>query len=329
MTHAVRLPDTDPGQQPDDASTAPSVATGPDPITPTLADVVSGPGPFCTAYLRRGPMLTDLFDELAGDDPSPAAAHVREALRRHEADDTPVGATIAVVASAETAHLACFDAPIRDDVVRVGPVSSLGTWLEFLQMAPVHLVVTTDGDEVVLHEVRPEPDTATARTIASGSIEAMASAARFRRPDLTTVIAPADRHDDLGAVFDEIAGGFGLHLRSDHAPVDELADELVRLADDHRARRITGALVAWREADRLGLTACGGEAINSLIRGDATLLIVHDDPDDERRHGDRRLVDDAVHRALLAGVATVVVPDVAEGRGPIGGLGTILRTAAG
>ena len=126
-----------------------------------------------------------------------------------------------------------------------------------------------------------------------------------------------------------MAGAFGLHLREEGDDLSALADELVRLADDQRARRVTAALAAWRESERLGMTATEGGAIRSILRGDATLLIVHDDPEDRRSLSGARLVDDAVHQAMLAEVPTVVVPDVADGRGPLGGIGVILHTTAG
>lgn len=310
-----------------------SVETLTEPASGALADlarIARQSGEFCTAYLRNGPMLAEVFDALTEGRDAPAVSVARRALLAEAPASTP---TVAVIAGADDAIVRGFDAPIRDDVVRIGPVTSAGTWLEFLQMMPTHLIaiaVDTDGDatadaeRLVLHEFGAGDHGLRGEILASGSVDEIVSAVRFRSPDLMTVVAPADRHDELGPRFAEVGGGLALHLRDDPGSDDELVDQLVRHEADHRARRVTGAIAEFRQAELAGLCALAGAAIRAITNGRAMHLIVHDNPDDDRQLDGRRLVDDAVHRALANGVTVTVIPDAAAGSGPTGNIGAIL-----
>lgn len=136
--------------------------------------------------------------------------------------------------------------------------------------------------------------------------------------------------------------------RSDDDALTRASEEADRLVADLAARRTVDALERYGTAIGSDLAADGpAETLRALSEGRVALLLVHDDPDDDRRGFSNvdgtvvapdpspldelgmdavegRLVDVAVRAALATGAEVVTVP--AHGaRVPNGGIGAVLR----
>lgn len=95
-----------------------------------------------------------------------------------------------------------------------------------------------------------------------------------------------------------------------------------------RDEAITEELGRFAAAREQGMAAEESDVIQAVRSGLATSVLVHDDPADNRLLGQDRMVDLVTSSALLHGLPLTIIPSVASDRGPLGGVGAILRPDA-
>lgn len=135
---------------------------------------------------------------------------------------------------------------------------------------------------------------------------------------------------------------------SRHDDVDAVAEDAVRIVATEAAAEVVDRLEAFAAARGRGDALDGPDAaLEALSEGRVERLLVHDDPDDDRRARigvdrriavaagvdatglgveleDARLVDAAVAVALTTGAEITIVPSAGR-NAPAGGLGVVLR----
>ena len=219
-----------------------------------------------------------------------------------------------------------------------GSIPSLGPLLESIQLVPSHAVVSVAGGHLRLAtfgtSTSAGPDSSNSATVSS--IEHLTDQLRFLRPAKIAVVGPEAEVDSILPV---IASALPSRWVDAHyvenvnvdgdagssSVTDAVADEILRSAASLGAENITHELGRFRVASTMGLTAEGDEAVHALRAGAASSVLVHDDVDDERTIDSDRLADLVVAEAVRRGVPLTMIPNVAPGRGPVGGLGAILN----
>jgi len=243
--------------------------------------------------------------------------------------------------------------PERCLVVRQ-PLPYAAPLLEVAEISVPHVVVTVadEGSEVLTFRHDDESDLSSVDTDRESGFESLVvavnAAARAVSAELAIVVAPdLDRHDlidRLSAVVPVECEVTGL----DPAEGD-IADATVRLVSDRTARGTVEALQRFRFARSHDSVVEGvADTIDALEAGRVRLLLVHDDPDDDRRvwvgHGathiatspsgflgdvggavEVRLTDAAIRSCLLAGGRAHSIPEHL-GDGPAEGIGATLVT---
>lgn len=313
---------------------------------------------------------------------APAAA--LEAIDALVPDAHTQGRTLAVVAGPEGVRLARHEPePVAAAVGRVGALPSLGPVLEWTQAAVPHVIVLADRvgadlvgvggtGEDVLASVGPSDghDPRIRKSKPGGwSQRRYQDRAEVTWEERAGEVAErvAAMVEDLGARLVVVAGDVrAVQLLREELPaevaglvqevdgsravdggVDQLAGEVVRLTDTVAAADTAECLRRWKEeTGREGAGVEGtGPVMAALRESRVDVLLVHDDPADERTGwflreagmpaegpvvlgelnlGEEpeaaRLVDVAIFGALRTGAGIRVVPSV-----PRDGLGALLR----
>ena len=297
----------------------------------SLRRLVSGSGPFVTAFLVAASNPVDVPDGIAAQ-----VSAVPDAVRDRffggvaEASARSDVEAVAVVAGSDVMGSFGFREPIRRWVCRVGSYPSLGPVLEEHQLVASHAMVTVENGEygVTTFGSVAVPD-AEGRSIGvTGSLDLLVEELRFAPPRL---LAVAGAEGELGEIEERLVEAFP-ESRLTVYPVadldrslDALADRLVRDAATLAAEAVAHELGVFRAAAAEALVVEGPEVMEALLAGELSAVLAHDDVDDDRRHGEDRLVDAVVATALADRVPVTMIPGVDEDRGPKGGLGGIVR----
>jgi hypothetical protein len=243
--------------------------------------------------------------------------------------------------------------PPVETIVRLGSLPYAAPLLETLEIAVPHVIVDVHGDEsnVVTFGALDEPESAVVPTNGSGGFEEIVEAvvARVRTSAAEIAFVAAD-DGARNAVIDRLATR--LPVDCEVIGIDpsdgDVAETTVRLVSDHTARGTVDTLHRFRFARSHGSTVEGvGDTIAALQAGRVRLLLVHDDPDDDRsawvgdgathiaassdgdgavglgKLSEARLVDAAIRSALLAGGRAHSIPGHV-GDGPAEGIGATL-----
>lgn len=324
-------------------------------------------------------------DVRRGLDASGAPPGALEAIDELVPEAHRLGLALGAVADASGLVLAeGHDEPITADRGRLAPLPALGPLLEWRERRLPHVIAVADraGADLVAFGARGEPVAAQVgdpdrhdpmlHRVRSGGW----SQRRYERrvegrweADAKQVAeAVAELADQVGAPLVLIGGDVralelltralpaSLGARVEHIPAtrapggdDEATSEAIaRLVNDEVARAHVAAFRSLEELSSKGL-ACSGAAatLEALSRGQVELLVVNDDPDDEReawfatepfvaalepgplveltrRPVTGRLVDVAIVGALSSGAAVRVVPAAPVLRD---GVGALLRFA--
>ncbi len=278
------------------------------------------------------------------------AEAVTDALSHPVADDS-AGRFVLAPEGGSAFHVDLPDPPATD-VVHVGALPYVTPLVAWYQTLVDHAVVRLDADPVRI-DVFPasgepagyELDDTVVTSDHAAVADGLAATVVATGVELVLLVGGAEV---LGAVGDRMTTEVPTSVRvltvaADEVPgVDELADRTVREVADHVARRTVERLRRFR-FDRSHDLVVEGAAptLNALHRGLVEVLIVHDDPLDDRvasfvdgepvlatPPGDGRLVDVAVAVAMRDGVTIETIPSVPEERGPIGGIGGLLAPSA-
>ncbi|HSL59907.1 MAG TPA: Vms1/Ankzf1 family peptidyl-tRNA hydrolase [Acidimicrobiales bacterium] len=277
------------------------------------------------------------------------------------------------------AHREALIDPIDHDVVDVDTLPRLGPIIEVRQGSIPHLLVVADRVGADLVAVAGGGETA-AESVEGSEVDIHRGApggwsqrrfqqrAENRWEDNARGVAEeaARAARDIGARIvvvagDERAVGFlrehlpadvaGLVVEVDgsrHDDLDGIADDAVRLVATEVAREVVERLEAFASARGRGDAVDGVTAtLTALTERRVERLVIHDDPDDDRRAAisddrsvvvddpsdaadigvdvdDARLVDAAMAAALVTGAAITIVPSAGR-NAPAEGLGASLR----
>jgi hypothetical protein len=320
-----------------------------------------------------------LRGDLAGAGASKAALDTIEAL---VPDAHLEGQCLAAVAGPDgVCHVEHQPEPPRRDVGRVAPLPSIVPLLEWRQVSPPHVVVLADREGADLVAVRHAAEEIRREAGGTdGPIRKVGpggwSQRRYQqRAENTWQQNAQDVANELVRLADQVnarlvvaAGDVrALQLLTDGLPrslaerlqvveggraagvsLDAVAEDVVRAVATAVAADTVEVLRKFREERGQGDRAADGPAatLTALAAAQVDMLLVHDDPDDERtawfgpepnqvgttaaavagfgasQPVEGRLVDVAVRAALGTGAGVQVVPG---GGGPKGGLGAILR----
>jgi hypothetical protein len=279
-----------------------------------------------------------------------------------------------------------LDEPVRRDLGRVAPLPSVGPIIEEVQRQPAHVVVLLDrvGGDIIVFDRAEEgrvitvdgdrPDDPVIRRSKPGgwsqrryqqramnrwkadAEEVAATVSRLASQVNARVVIIAGDPQALHYFRESLPDGFMIDIRevdgsrAAGADTDEMADAVVRTVATAVAEDTVQALEKFREERGQHDRACEGAAatLTALAAAQVDLLLVHDDPDDNRlawfgpqpnmvgtdaetvramgvdEPVEARLVDVALRAALGTGAAVRIVP--AAG-GPAERIGGILRFA--
>ncbi|MDW3217174.1 MAG: hypothetical protein R8F63_01065 [Acidimicrobiales bacterium] len=331
-------PTTD--EAPSPGAVSPVAATRPAPTAmDRLRSIYRSPGPYTTVYLATRPLLphaerdlSERWQEMRAEletqcAPLDALEAIDARLALPDPDDT---AGVCVIAAADGSTVVEYGMePPRVDVGVIDTLPHVGPMLEWQQRRVPHLVVTADrfgadivtfgadhfsdldtieGDATIIAPIVSTTATAIgARLVVVGGDPATAQSLA---DELTTVTAPWCH---VVACLDE--------------NVDQLADTTVRHVSDAAARTTVGYL---RELRFLATHDAGidgtDDTIAALVSGVPGVLLVHDDPTDDRRiwigkapfqlsqdkntecREQARLVDAAIWSAVLQGMDVHIIP---------------------
>ncbi len=312
--------------------------------TDLLLSIYQHPGPYTTVYLATRPLMAmpdtyDRWKELRADLETQCAP--LDALKAIEArlglpgpDDA---AAIAVIAAADGATVVDYGLePPANDYGVVDELPHSGPLMEWSQRTIPHLVVTVDDDgaDIALFGANHYERLDTIQ----GNGPGLVGHIRDRQLEIAArLILVVGSTSMAGALADQIRLAVPMECRiviesSDTTPED-LADATVRHVADTTARATVRLLRERRFLDAHDAAVDGAaETVEALALGSADILLVHDDPDDQRRcwigkrpfdlslditrRTDRqaRLVDAVIWSALRQGVAVHIIPST----GPTG-----------
>lgn len=304
-----------------------------------LMSIYRSPGPYTSVYLSTLPLLPH-----AAEDLDRRWTLLRRDLEGQCAPDAAlkaIDARLALPAPADTAAICVIAAADGSTVVEhgaepphvdVGVVDTLpyvGPLLEWHQRRIPHLVVTVDAEGADI--VTFGPDHFTDVTTIDGDIETMArlvsKAATAVQARVVVVSGEPETTQPLADAATRICAPGCNIITSPRTVPDDLADWTVRHVSDAAARSTVGLLREFRFLAAHDAAVDGTDAtIAALVAGTDGTLLIHDDPEDQRRiwigkapfqlsaekntecREQARLVDAAIWSAVMQGIDVHVIP---------------------
>lgn len=305
-----------------------------------LALIYCRPGPYASVYLATRPLLPhsendthSRWQALRNEFETKGVSS--EVLRSMDADlsaPTPEDtAAIAVIAAADGTTLVDYgQEPPREDVAVFDSLPYAAPILEWEQRRLSHLVVTIDdeGADIATFTKDQEGRVVSMSGSTSELVDPVAALAHEINARLVVV-------SGQGSAAQRLASELALRVPIDCrivaepgvADVDELAEAAVRHVSDTVARGTVGYLRELRFLASHDAAVDGtAETIQALREATADVLLIHDDPSDERRlwigsdpnqislepmagfETEARLVDAAIRVAVLTGVSVHIIP---------------------
>lgn len=319
-----------------------------------LAALAAGPGPFLSIYLDVSPgparaAALDRLGALAGglDDVTEAQRVALADGRLLAAEPLDHDATLAALIDADGRHFAAGypQSPRWTGVVQAN-LPYLAPILHAEQALTHHVLAVYQPGQLDVITVPRHGDPAPAHyAIADDDVPGPAPyIQRICHLSQTTLLVLAAPAAELDRVTDQIQIGLPLEttvvgLALDDLDDDQLSAEVARATATHAANRTVELLRLWRFHHSQGEAVTGlADTVQALANQRAALLLIHDDPTDERHawYGgsdpsriaidmsqaapiapgeqllEGRLTDVLLRAALLTGCPAHVVPTVEE-----------------
>lgn len=305
-----------------------------------LALIYGRPGPYVTLYLATNPLLPepemDLRDRWQalrhGLEKEGASVEVLCAIDEAVAIGSPDDvAAISVIAAADTSTVVDYGLePPKQDIAVFDALPYAAPLLEWEQRRLPHMVVTIDdeGADIALFGPRLDDRLDSLTGSPAELVEPTATLAQRGNARLIVVSGPRTAAQHLASA---LALRVPIECRIVAEPglmgVDELAEATVRHVSDTVARGTVGYLRELRFLASHSAAVDGtAETIAALRDGSADVLLIHDDPADDRRvwtgpdpqhisvepmaghEVHARLVDAAIRAAVLTGVSVHIIP---------------------
>ncbi len=308
--------------------------------TPTspagLRQLATRPGPFATLFLAPGSAARSRA-RLAIDRapiPAPHAGILVDAVQDESAQSRAV-----VVDGTSRPWRFVVDEPFVVDLARFGDVPTVGPLLEAHQLTVSHVVVTVENDAYGLTTFGAIEHEENEQTYGDGrsdsifeAFDHLVEALEARSPELIALVGTAstiaDTAHQLGRRLPPVA--VNVYPTDDiDGDLLHIADQVVRDAASLAAERRTQEIGQFREARSAGQAVEGPATLAAVEAGAVRRVLVHDDLADQTASaGDTtRFVDRLIREALLRDIPITMIPRVADGRGPRGGIGGILAAA--
>lgn len=308
--------------------------------TDRLATIYGHPGPYTTVYLATRPLLANSESDTARrwrdlridlevqGAPLPALQAIDARLALPSPEHT---SAIAVIAAADGTTVVDYglEPPAHDHVV-VDSLPYASPLLEWHQRRVAHLVVTIDnvGADIAVFGL----DHYERFDTVDGQDNDLADQIALRAQEIDAgliVLAgePADSNSMADRVRLRVPATCRIVTEPSHIVTDDLADAAVRLVSDTTARTTVRHLRDLRFLASHGAAVDGtAGTIEALAGRTADLLLIHDDPDDQRRcwigdqpqqislrpgsdhNQEARLVDAAIRSAVLQDVPIHIIP---------------------
>lgn len=304
------------------------------------------PGPYTSVYMAHA--AAHAADVLPGSH-DPAATRWQELRLDLEMAGAPDAALAAIEArlalpapehTAAVAVLAAADGttvvdhgmePPRHDYAIVDTLPYVSPLLEWHQRRVAHLVVTTDAHstDVASFGVQHDAHHERLHGLPLSHVDTIAERAATVVAELVIVTGPPAISSQLAArLREQLPRQCRVAAEPDpDLTPDELAEHAVRLVSDAAARTTVGLLRELRNAPDGRAVDGTSDTIDALRRGTVDVLVIHDDPNDQRRvwigddprdlfldvpsrsHGRHaRLVDAAIRSAILQGARVHIIP---------------------
>ena len=332
----------------------------PDPITATdrLRLLYSKPGPYTSVYLATRPLLPDSegditrrWETLRRDlETQCAEPEVLRAIDARLALPTPDdAAAIGVLAAADATTVVDYGLePPRVDVATVDVLPYAAPLLEWDQRRVPHLVVTIDSRGADIATFGPDRFSRL-DTIEGGADLITEAIETLAETTHTQLIVLAGDPPLARLVAEQLVVSVPVDCRIVAEPeaktVDDLADATVRHVSDSAARVTVGYLRELRYLVSHQSAVDGtADTIAALRARAADVLLIHDDPDDQRRvwigtephqlslesrtgyDQHARLVDAAIRAAITTGAKVHIIPTTGP-RGPEDDAAALYRSA--
>ena len=322
---------------------SPQSDTGPAPIRATdrLRSIFLQDGPYATVYLAATDSPLDAFEavrpDLVEQGASEQAIRAMEARLRLPSPEHTAGHCVIAAANGTTAvdHAA---EPPHYDLAVVDTLPYSAPMLEWDQRRVAHVVVTVgdDGADIMSFDVNHRTETVIHSDEPAGPGPAHGLA------DVVSQVCDAISARLVVVAGDEVTSGPVTEALVARLPVtcrvvteqaddvDELADAVVRHVFDTVARTTVEHLRDYRFLRTHEAAADGvADTIDSLVKGTAERILIHDDPVDQRRlwvgpgpadlsltpRGDfvqARLNDAIIRSAVLQNVEVYIIPSTGE-----------------
>lgn len=321
-----------------------------------LRHLAHRPGPYVSVYLdcsRGTPDPVERFDaqrgQLAAAGASDAALDAVAARLALPAPDDTAGRAVIAADDGTTTADASPEALVRD-LFLTETLPYAAPLVEWEQWRLPHLVVTVTDEqfEIVGFVPGAEPFI---RPVGPDVAEAATLCARTARADQIPLIVIAGKAETAEMLRSALLGVVPVRtqvvvlLDDEFVDLDAFASAVVKEVADHVARTTVGALQEFRFLRSHDAAVEGAEAtIDWLNHNRGDLLLIHDDPDDDRRAWfgpthrplslvtspdhphEGRLVDVAIQTAIGQRVDVRVIPSTGTA-GPDGDIALIARDA--
>ena len=286
-------------------------------------------GPYTTLYLNSGSQAKERAHLALDRAGAPDLHRFLDVIDENE----DVSSRAIIAAGEGPAVVFTIEEPLRFDVARSGNVLSLGTLIEYSQFSAPHVVATIEDDVFGLTSFGSVavPDSDWGTVSVSESLLHAVEQLRFIEPRMLALVGAEQQLAKYSTSFSEAFPEVWIqHYPTDGIDADlrEISDRIVNDARSRAAELLTHELAQFRAARDLGRAIEGGDVLRAMQQETVEALFVHDDPDDGRLHHNDRLVDHITHLAAAQGTSIRMIPDLAAGNGPAGGLGALPRDTA-
>ena len=308
-----------------------------------LALIYASPGPYVSVYLQTRPLLrntdhdtvarwTGMRRALVSDGaPRKALDAIDARLSLPQPDES---AAIGVIAAADGRTVVDHALePPRRDVAMVDTLPYAAPMVEWDQRRVPHLVVVVDrsgADIVSFH-----PDQRTEMTSVDGAHDAVVEAARRRVVEQSARLVvvsgdPGRAQEVADALVPRVGPMCNVVVEVDEA-IDTVAEATVRQVSNTVATTTVGLLREFRFLAEHDAAVDGMEETLAALRAHRPgVLLIHDDPTDERRvwlgsgptdihatpasgrNASARFVDAAIRAAIAAGMRVHVIPSTGD-----------------
>lgn len=263
-----------------------------------LADFLKRPGPYLSLYLDVGPgpqresaeqrLLQALEIETCSSEATLDPSHweaAGNALSLVAEDDATLVSFIAADGGSLTTG---YPEPPKTDFVGLANLPRLGPLLQAEQSLVHHVVAVVEGDSLGLATIPRHGEAVDARYEAGDRAAIPSLIQHTARVSETNLVLLCADSADLALLTAQVQAGLPATtvvkaIDSEGLDDAQLASQLVVEAADHAARKTVEVIRLWRFHNAHQEAVTGQAAIDALAAGQAALILLNDDFEDDRQ----------------------------------------------